>query len=125
MKSFKNDFRTVTNNDSWYDLFEDWELIASSLKAQYRYGIRREIDKLSWAELSSDIAGLMPETPLGNIVSIRSENDKEKLKYFTKEQHKIRNDWRTRTAKQVSEKDMSLILEQMKQALIKMAGETK
>lgn len=38
----------------------------------------------------------MPETPLGQIVSIRSEEDKDMLKHFTKEQHKIRNDWRNR-----------------------------
>nr|DAY85575.1 MAG TPA: Guanine nucleotide exchange factor synembryn [Caudoviricetes sp.] len=38
----------------------------------------------------------MPETPLGQIVSIRSEEDKDMLKNFTKEQHKIRNDWRNR-----------------------------
>lgn len=38
----------------------------------------------------------MPETPLGQIVSIRSEEDKEMLKHFTKEQHRIRNEWRNR-----------------------------
>lgn len=38
----------------------------------------------------------MPETPLGQIISIRSEEDKDTLKNFTKEQHKVRNDWRSR-----------------------------
>ena len=48
---------------------------------------------MSWSEFCTL---LMPETPLGQIVSIRSEEDKDMLKHFTKEQHKIRNDWRNR-----------------------------
>lgn len=35
----------------------------------------------------------MPNTPLGNIVSIRSEKDPKVLKNFTKEQREIRNKW--------------------------------
>ena len=42
------------------------------------------------------LTGIMPKTPLGQIVSIRSEEDKDMLKNFTKEQHKIRNDWRNK-----------------------------
>ena len=38
--------------------------------------------------------GIMPKTPLGQMVSIRSEEDKDMLKNYTKEQHQIRNDWR-------------------------------
>ena len=35
----------------------------------------------------------MPETPLGQIVSIRSEKDPKVLKGFSKEQRKIRSEW--------------------------------
>lgn len=35
----------------------------------------------------------MPDTPLGNIVSIRSEKDPKVMKNFTKEQREIRNKW--------------------------------
>lgn len=49
---------------------------------------------MTWSEFSTLLKGIMPETPLGQIVSIRSEEDKDMLKNFTKEQHKIRNDWR-------------------------------
>lgn len=45
------------------------------------------------------IAGLLPDTPLGKVIQIRSENKKENLKQFTPEMHKIRNDWRNRMAK--------------------------
>lgn len=41
---------------------------------------------MSWGEFSTLLAGIMPETPLGQIVSIRSEDDKETLKHFTPEQ---------------------------------------
>lgn len=51
---------------------------------------------MSWSEFCTLLKGIMPETPLGQIVSIRSEEDKDMLKHFTKEQHKIRNDWRNR-----------------------------
>lgn len=56
---------------------------------------------MSWDEFCTLLAGIMPETPLGQIVNIRSENDKERLKSFTSEQHRIRNEWRTRGMKQV------------------------
>lgn len=61
-----------------------------------QYGIRLRNDDMSWNEFCTLLTGIMPETPLGQIVSIRSEEDKDMLKNFTKEQHKIRNDWRNK-----------------------------
>lgn len=43
----------------------------------------------------------MPETPLGQVVSTRSEEDSETLKNFTKDQHEIRNKWRDRQIKEL------------------------
>lgn len=51
---------------------------------------------MSWTEFCTLLSGLMPETPLGQIVSIRSEKDPKIIKGFTKEQKKIRNDWQKR-----------------------------
>ena len=73
---------------------DDFDLIEASFAMQY--GIRLRNDDMSWSEFCTLLTGIMPETPLGQIVSIRSEEDKEMLKNFTKEQHKIRNDWRNR-----------------------------
>lgn len=56
---------------------------------------------MTWAEFSTLLSGLMPDTPLGNMVSIRSEDDKEVLKEFNQEQHRIRREWRNRNAKKV------------------------
>ncbi len=70
-------------------------MIEASFTAQY--GIRLRSDpEMSWGEFSTLLSGIMPETPLGKVVGIRSENDKDTLKHFTKEQHKIRNEWRSR-----------------------------
>lgn len=102
MRKWKNDFKTSNNEETYYDLFDDWDVIASSLKTQYGYSIRKEIDNLSWGELSSDIAGLSGDTPLGNLVETRSENDPERLKNFTPNQKKIRNEWRNKQAKKVN-----------------------
>ncbi|MNO99055.1 hypothetical protein D3C76_908180 [compost metagenome] len=55
---------------------------------------------MTWDEFCTLLAGIMPETPLGQIVQIRSENDREKLKNFSPEQHRIRNEWRARGIKQ-------------------------
>jgi len=49
---------------------------------------------MDWKEFCTLLAGIMPETPLGSIVGIRAEEDKDKLKYFSKDQHRIRNEWR-------------------------------
>ena len=46
------------------------------------------------------ISGLLPDTPLGRVIQIRAENDKDRLKYFTPDMHKIRNEWRNRIAKE-------------------------
>lgn len=81
--------------NKWYDLFEDWELIEASFLTQY--GIRlRLVDDMSWNEFCTLLSGIMTKTPLGQIVSIRAEEDKDILNNFTEEQHKIRNEWRNR-----------------------------
>ena len=51
---------------------------------------------MSWDEFCSLLKGIMPKTPLGQIVSIRAEEDKDILKNFTKDQHQLRNDWRNK-----------------------------
>ena len=51
---------------------------------------------MEWLEFTTLLSGLMPQTPLGMIVQIRSEEDRDMLKYFTPEQHSIRNAWRSR-----------------------------
>ncbi len=77
---------------------------------------------MSWSEFSTLLAGIMPETPLGQVVSIRCENDKEVLKNFTKEQHRIRNEWSSRRTRAIvvdkveMERQVKMFQEAMKKA---------
>lgn len=102
-------------------MFDDWDLIASSLKTQYGYSIRKEIDNLSWGELSSDIAGLNGDTPLGNIIRIRSEKNPNTLKNFSREELRIRSEWLNKTAMQVSKENYAQAMESIKNMFKSMA----
>lgn len=69
---------------------------------------------MPWDEFCSYLSGIMPDTPLGNIVQIRSETDKDRLKSFTTEQRRIRSEWMNRRAKKVSEEDAKNAIEGFK-----------
>lgn len=58
---------------------------------------------MSWSEFCTLLSGLLPDTPLGKIVSVRAEKDPKVLKNFTKEQKKIRNDWQRRKMQKLRE----------------------
>lgn len=77
---------------------------------------------MKWDEFRALIGGLSPQTALGRIVSIRAEDDEEVLKSYTKDMHRIRNEWRTRIAKERSTAETLDFLESIKLALIQMAG---
>lgn len=77
---------------------------------------------MKWDEFKDLLAGLGPETPLGRIVSIRAEEDADTLKHFSKDQHRIRNEWRQKRAKNVSQDELTAVLENFKNAFISMAG---
>ena len=124
-RRWKNDFKNQSNSEAWYDFEEDWELIASSLKTQYGYSIRKEIENMSWAELSSDISGLMGDTPLGNIVQIRSEDDRERLKNFTQDQKNIRWKYRMKMAQNVDQEEFKRTIADLQKAFKEMAGDSK
>ena len=113
------------NGERYYDLFDDWELIVSSLLQQY--GIRvysTEFKRMKWAELSALIAGIGPDTPLGRIVSIRAESDKDRIKEFTPDQNRIWSAWRKKLAGQKTKQDMEQMLDMFKTGFIKAAKAT-
>lgn len=88
-----------------------------------QYGIRlREENDMTFSEFCTLLNGIMPKTPLGQIVSIRSEDDKDILKNFTKEQHRIRDEWRndnnpvsemTEEEKIAKEKEFEMLMAKM------------
>lgn len=120
LKKHKNDFK-IKNNQDYYDVIDDWPLIEASFFKQY--GIRlRQINDMPWDEFCSYLSGIMPDTPLGNIVQIRSEEDKDILKNFTPEQKKIRSEWRNRMAKNMDKKQAEYAIEMFKNMFRELAG---
>lgn len=75
---------------------EDYDLIEASFLSQY--GIRLKTTDLEFDEFLNLTSCLMPDTPLGQIVAIRSETDGNVISKFTDGQRKIYNDWKNRSA---------------------------
>ena len=65
--------------------------------------------------------GLSGDTPLGRIISIRAEDDPERLKEFTKEEKRIRTEYRAILAERKTDKEVDSVLDGIKQAFISMA----
>ena len=59
---------------------------------------------MTWSEFATLLSGLMPDTPLGQIISIRAETNKDIIKNFTKDQKKIQNEWKKKQSKQIDKK---------------------
>ena len=66
---------------------------------------------MKWAEFAALLGGLGENTALARVVSIRLENDAERLKLFTPAQHRIRNAWLSSKAQNVSveERDAAVL----------------
>lgn len=116
------EMKSRESSDPYYDLIGDYGLIVASFQSQYGVRLSREINTMKWDEFKDLLQGIAPETPLGRIVAIRAETDKEILKRFTPEQRKIRNEWIVRRSKIATPDDMADILNQLKSAFISMAG---
>ena len=112
MTTLKLVFPNDEYREEWYDLREDWSLVEASLAKQYGIRIRQEKD-MQWTEFLTLVSGLMPDTPLGQIVSIRAETDEQTIRDFPIEHRKIYTEWQVRTLtknlenKQLVEQQMS------------------
>lgn len=112
MRKWRNDFQN--NDESFYDLIDDFDLIESSFAQQYGIRLRMEIDTMKWGEFSSLLSGLNGDTPLGNIIRIRSENDPKVIKNFTENEKRIRSKWLNKNAKEISHEDYQQAMESIK-----------
>lgn len=121
LKKWRNDFRISNHTERYYDIIEDYELIESSFAMQYGIRLRNE-DAMTWSEFCSLLSGIMPDTPLGNVVQIRSEKNPEKLKSFTPHQREIRHKWINRHKRIISESDYSRQMEFFKGMFKSLAG---
>lgn len=120
MRTRRPDFGSKETRESYYDLHEDWSLIEASLATQYGIRIRSESGSMPFSEFLTLVSGLMPETPLGKIVAIRSEKDQKAIKAFSPDQKRIHSEWRKRSAAKQLE-DPENLDKQMEQ-LSKMLG---
>lgn len=83
------------NNESYYDLFEDWDLIDASVTQQYGIRLRYE-PEMQWGEFCALLTGLNGDTPLGHVVDVRSTTDKERIKNMSASDKRIRAEWQAR-----------------------------
>lgn len=106
--------------DPYYDIAADWELITASFQSMYGLRLPRELHGMKWREFAGLLAGLDHKTPLGRVVSIRAEDDPQRLKDFTPQMRRMRAEWRTRQARRMPQKRVDDFLASVKQAFISM-----
>lgn len=76
---------------------------------------------MSWDEFYDLLSGLDADMPLGKIVQIRTETDKDMLESFTPGQRKIRAEWQHKVAKNRSKDETMSFVLAMQQALKNMS----
>ena len=77
-------------------------MIEQSIAKQYGILPSQQND-LSYEDWAKLVGGLMGDTPLGQIIDIRRETNREKIKEFTQEQKNIRSEWAAFKAKKTLE----------------------
>lgn len=58
---------------------------------------------MDYKEFSTLLHGLLPTTPLGEIVQVRAEDNPEILKNFNDAQRRIRDQWRSKQIVEMTE----------------------
>ena len=98
----------------------DKVLIEQSIAKQYGVVPSKQGD-LHYSDWSKMVSGLMEDTPLGRIVSIRSEKDSDVIRKFTPEQKRIRNEWMNfRLQQQTNENDIKQSMKNLQAMLASM-----
>ena len=125
MKKWRNDLKKQDSSETWYDLFDDWDLIESSFAQQYNIRLRKDLKNMEWGEFSSLLSGINGDTPLGNIVRIRSEKDREVLKKFTPAERKIRSEWLNKNTTQISKENYEQAMNNFKNMFVSLSKTAK
>lgn len=81
-------------------------LIQQSIAKQYGV-LPSEQENLKYSDWAKMVGGLMDDTPLGHVVGVRSETNKEIIKNYTNEQRAIRDDWSRFLASRVTGKEFT------------------
>ena len=104
--------------DPYYDIAEDWELVAASFQSMYGIRLARQLRDMKWREFAALLAGLGTDTPLGRVAAIRAEEDPRRLESFSPQMRSIRAAWRTKKARQRPREDVNAFMEDMKRAFL-------
>ncbi|MZL69148.1 hypothetical protein GT748_04235 [Bittarella massiliensis] len=93
-RKWRSDFKTAERHreTGWYDPEYDRILIEQSIAKQYGV-LPSQQEELSYSDWYKMVGGLMGDTPLGQVIELRSEKDKERLKHFSPAQRRIRAEW--------------------------------
>lgn len=122
---WRNDFRKIHDKfiETWYDTEFDKDIIAQSIAKQYHI-LPSEQEQLHYSDWYQLVAGLMPDTPLGRVVSIRSETDDEIIKSFGEFEKRVRLKWNAfRSSKlqiETTDEDKLVIAEHFNKMFAKM-----
>ena len=68
------------------------------------------------------LSGLGPDTPLGRITAIRSEDDAEVVKRMSPSQKALRNEWRRRQVAKKTPEEIKQMYAELQTAVIGMVG---
>lgn len=111
----RSDFRTRRNpepEEMLYDVDFDAVLIEQSIATQYGI-LPKDQAELPYEEWSKLVSGLMDNTPLGRIVSIRGETDFKIIAQMNSWQRKVRSQWQSFLASRAKEKPREQLMQQM------------
>lgn len=105
MSDFRNPQKNQNSND-WYDMEYDRILIEQSIAKQYGV-LPSKQENLHYSDWSKMVSGLMDDTPLGRVVGVRSETDKDIIKNYSQEQRAVRDEWSRFLASRVKGKEFT------------------
>lgn len=113
--------------ETWFDIIDDWDLIEASFAIQYpqvKIPADNEEDDITRDRFVILLSGIMPDTPLGNIIRIRSETDPEVIKHMTPGQRRIRDEWLSKKRHEkydnMTEEEKLKLIEEAKKAFASM-----
>lgn len=74
---------------------------------------------VDWAKM---VGGLMDDTPLGRVVAIRAETDRETVRSMSQDQRRIRSDWTAFRAKADNTADQRARMKQLQSMIAGLFG---
>ncbi len=77
---------------------------------------------MHYSDWSLLVSGLMNDTPLGKVVEIRCETDKERIKMFTPGERRIRREWQEFLTKQKKPEELQNDIKEFERMFARMFG---